>query len=115
MTKLQPNRGEVWTITLDPTMGHEQAGFRPCLIFSHDDFNHGPADLVVVLPITSKDRKIPLHISIPSSEGGLNKKSFIMCENIRAVTKERLRKKLGRLEPSTLLNVEDSIKILLSL
>ena len=50
----QPNRGDVWIVDLDPTKGHEQAGKRPCLVISVDIFNQGPADLVMVLPITTK-------------------------------------------------------------
>ncbi|OYV95604.1 MAG: growth inhibitor PemK, partial [Planctomycetia bacterium 21-64-5] len=54
MTTSQPVRGEVWTVNLDPVRGHEQAGTRPALIVSVNRFNHGPAGLVVVLPITSR-------------------------------------------------------------
>ena len=43
-------------INLDPTIGREQAGTRPALVFSIDKFNHGPAELVIVLPITSKNK-----------------------------------------------------------
>jgi len=53
----QPSRGEVWIVDLDPTKGHEQAGRRPCLVISVDIFNQGPADLVVVLPMTTKRKE----------------------------------------------------------
>ena len=51
--------GEVWLADLGATRGHEQAGRRPVLVFSIDDFNSGPANLVVVLPLTSKFRGVP--------------------------------------------------------
>ena len=43
-----PARGEVWSVDLDPVRGHEQAGTRPALVVSVDEFNEGPADLVVI-------------------------------------------------------------------
>jgi len=48
----EPFRGEVWDLNLDPIVGREQAGSRPALILSVDLFNQGPAELVVVIPVT---------------------------------------------------------------
>ena len=47
-----PARGEIWLADLAPTRGREQSGLRPVLILSIDDFNEGPADLVIVVPKT---------------------------------------------------------------
>src|ERR1051326_2545528 len=44
---------------LNPTRGHAQAGARPVLIISTNTFNHGPANLVFVLPLTRTDHRIP--------------------------------------------------------
>lgn len=54
MTRLA--RDEIWLADLNPVKGHEQAGKRPCLIISVDLFNQGASGLVVVLPITSKEK-----------------------------------------------------------
>jgi mRNA interferase MazF len=56
MNASQPSRGEVWDLNLDPTKGREQAGNRPALILSVNLFNHGAAELVVVVPITRTER-----------------------------------------------------------
>ncbi len=61
----EPSRGEVWLVDLHPTRGHEQAGIRPGLVVSVDPFNHGPAGLVVFLPLTSIATRIPFHVEIP--------------------------------------------------
>jgi len=45
-------RGEIWLVSLDPTLGHEQKGRRPVLIVSPEAFNQ-VTKLPVVLPITS--------------------------------------------------------------
>ncbi len=111
----KPSRGDVWFVELDPTMGREQAGRRPALIVSVDQFNYGPADLVILIPITSRDKKIPFHVKINPPEGGLREISFIKCEDIRPVSKERLIKFSGRISNNIFLLIEDRLRILLNL
>ena len=53
-----PHRGEIWLADLRATRGREQTGRRPVFVLSVDFFNAGPADLVVVLPLTSTQRDI---------------------------------------------------------
>lgn len=66
---MQPSKGDIWLVDLNPTRGHEQAGKRPCLVVSVDLFNQGASGLVVVLPITSKEKGIPFHVEVnPPSE-----------------------------------------------
>ncbi|MBM4333818.1 MAG: type II toxin-antitoxin system PemK/MazF family toxin [Deltaproteobacteria bacterium] len=110
-----PLRGEIWLIDLNPNRGHEQAGKRPGLVFSIDLFNQGPAGLIVVIPVTAREKGIPWHVEIKSPEGGLNKRSFVRCEDIRSVAKEQLVQKLGRVTQNTMAVVEDRLRILLDL
>ncbi len=111
----KPRRGEVWLVDLNPARGHEQAGKRPALVISVDLFNSGPAGLAVVLPVTTKDKKIPLHVKISPPEGGVKETSFIKCEDIRAVSTERLLARLGEVSQNTMAAVEDRVRILLGL
>ena len=115
MTEPSPTRGEVWLVNLDPVRGHEQAGTRPALVISVDHFNQGPAGLVIVLPITSRRKNIPLHVEISPPEGGVDRKSYIKCEDIRSISKERLQRCLGRVTGETLREVEDRLRILLDI
>jgi mRNA interferase MazF len=108
-------RGEVWLIDLNPARGHEQAGKRPALVISVDLFNSGSAGLVVVLPVTTKDKKIPLHVKISPPEGGVKETSFVKCEDIRSVSTERLLARLGEVSKGTIAIVEDRVRILLGL
>jgi len=110
-----PRRGEIWTVDLDPTRGREQAGNRPALVVSADLFNNGPADLVVVMPLTSKDKGIPLRVRIEPPEGGVKTASFVKCEDIRSVSKGRLAKRWGAVSPATLRAVADPVRILLDI
>lgn len=110
-----PSRGEVWLVNLDPIEGHEQGGRRPGLIISVDRFNSGAAELVVLLPITSKAKAIPFHVGVTPPEGGLKQPSYIKCEDVRSVSRARLARRYGRVSPETMLQVEDRLRILLGL
>lgn len=113
MTKIE--RGEVWLVDLNPVKGHEQAGKRPCLVISVNLFNQGASGLVVVLPITSKQKGIPFHVEINPSEGGVKMPSFIKCEDVRSISVERLDKYWGTVSSETLAAVEDRLRILMGL
>jgi len=115
MREPQPLRGEVWLLALNPTRGHEQAGIRPCLVVSADAFNRGPAGLVAVLPLTTRSRGIPLHVAIDPPEGGLRERSYVKCEDIRSVAKERFSQLWGEVSPRTIAAVEDRLRVLLQL
>lgn len=115
MSGAAPARGEIWQVDLAPTRGHEQSGLRPALVISVDEFNYGPAGLVVVLPVTRRDRGIALHVRIEPPEGGVEQASVILCDQIRCVSQERLRRCLGRVSAATLREVEDRLRILLGL
>lgn len=113
---MSPNRGEIWTANLDPTVGHEQAGQRPVLVISSNITNHGPSTLIVVCPVTTTNRHIPLHVPIAPPEGGVKQPSVILCDHIRAISKDRLRGRAwGAVSPATLRTVEDRLAILLEI
>ena len=102
-------------VNFNPTRGHEQAGTRPALVLSVDAFNHGPAGLVVVLPVTSRAKGIPWHVVLEPPEGGVTVRSFVKCEDIQSVSQERLLRRLGVVATATLDAVEDRLRILLGL
>ena len=110
-----PCRGDIWLADLEPVAGHEQGGRRPCLIVPDDAFNHGPAGLVVVLPVTSRNRGIPLHVALTPPEGGLKMASVVMPEMVRSISVTRLGKRLGKVTPDTLELVAERLEVLLCL
>ena len=111
-----PFRGEIWNADLDPTRGREQAGKRPVLVVSTDRFNEGPAELVVVLPITSKAKGIPWHVALAAGGStGLRTNSFAMVEAIRCISRERLAKRLGEITRAVMGEVETRLQILLEI
>lgn len=109
-------RQEIWYVDLNPPgSGREIHGKRPALVVSDDYFNDSPADLVMVLPITSTPRNIPSHIKIDLPEGGVKKVSFIKCDQIRTISKARFIERLGTISDGTMAKIEDALRILLSL
>ncbi len=110
-----PARGEFWLVDFYPTKGREQSGLRPALIVSDDRFNLGPAGLVVVLPVTTRNRGYLFHIQIDPAESGLKQTSFIMVDQIRTVSKDRLVRTLGNTAADRIDEVEDALRMLLAI
>lgn len=108
---MRVNRGEIWLIDLNPAIGHEQAGIRPALIISDDLFNHSLAEMVIIVPITSKNKGIPAHVEI--NYDFLKVTSYIKTEDIRSVSTKRLCQKLGQVDKQIMDMVEERIKLLL--
>lgn len=111
----EPSRGEAWLVNLAPVRGHEQSSTRPGLVVSVDEFNHGPAGLVAIIPLTTKAEGIPFHVELAAQEEGLTHTSHIKCEDVRSVSKERLAKRLGMVSAAVMTEVEDRLRILLGL
>ena len=80
-----------------------------------DSFNAGPAGLVVILPLTTRASGIPFHVEVDPPEGGLGVRSFIKCEDVRSISKDRLVSPLGTVSQATLERVEERVRILLGM
>ncbi len=116
MNTMSPSRGEVWLA--DPPrllQGREQLGRRPVLVISADQLNHGPAGLSIVVPFTTRDRGLPLHVVVDPPDGGLTEHSVLMIEQLHAADHTRFAQLLGRVTGVTLLEVEDRLRIALDL
>ncbi len=113
---MSARRGEVWLVDFNPVVGHEQAGRRPALVLSDDQFNASPAGLVAVLPITSKPRNgLVTRVHIRPPEGGLSMDSWVIGEQTRTVSSNRLDRRLGTVLPVTMQRVEDIVRMILGL
>jgi len=108
-------RGAVWYAELDPTRGHEQGSPRPAVIVSANTFNAGPAALVIVCPLTTRDRGIPSHVRIEPPEGGLRRRSFVQCDQVRTVSTVRLVSRFGDLSATSMAAIDARLRILLAL
>jgi len=111
-----PDRGEVWIERpVRELRGREQQGQRPVLIVSAAAINRGPSNLAVVVPLTTRDRGVALHVPIEAPEGGLRTRSVALPEQMHVVAQERLIERWGHVSPATMREIEDRLRIVLDL
>jgi mRNA interferase MazF len=98
-------RGEIWLVNLDPTVGSEIRKTRPCVVVSPAEM-HDHLHTVIVAPMTTKSRAAPFRIGV--THGG--QKGLILLDQMRAVDKTRLAKKLGRVPAKTLTSTLNTLQ-----
>ena len=97
-------RGDVWLCRLDSTVGTEIKKTRPCLIVSPDDMNDR-LQTVIVAPLTSGGRPAPFRPTIRFR----NIDGIILPDQMRALDRKRLVKRLDAIETANLDNVLTTI------
>ena len=108
-------RGEIWWADLSPVRGHEQAGRRPVLVVSDDAYNRSALSMAFVVPLTRTLRSWPSRVRIDPPEGGVTAPSELMCDQLRAVTAERLERRLGMVRAEALERVATVLRLLLAI
>jgi mRNA interferase MazF len=109
----KPQQGDVYRTDPDPTRGRGQAKSRPFVIVSVDQLNQTSLGLSIAVPLTRIEFGNALHLAISASEGGLKEDGFAMPEQLRAISHERLGRRLGSLRPKTLDELLKRCRILL--
>lgn len=104
-----PRRGYVYRVKFDPARGHEIKKTRPAVIVSNDHMNK-MSKTVLVMPITSGQYDYYFRVTIKKPKGGVTKRSVIATEQIRAIDKQRLSRKLGQLHKCTIKEIEQAIR-----
>lgn len=94
MVKQNISRFDIWLVQLDPVKGVEIKKTRPCVVVSPDEMS--PLKTVIVAPMTTKGFGFPTRI--PCTFQG--KKGLILLDQIRAVDKSRLVRRLGTFSKS---------------
>ena len=90
-------RGGVFLVSLDPIVGSEIGKTRPAVVVQNELANRS-SPTVTIIPITSRvGRVFPFQVRIPAGEGGLERESKAVCEQIRTVSRSRLVERLGEL------------------
>lgn len=97
----------------DPTRGSEPAKPRPFIVVSVDPLNRSPLGLSLVVPTTRTDFSNALHLEISPPEGGLRERSFAMPEQLRALSHERVSRRLGKVRAGTLAELLRRCRLLL--
>lgn len=89
----------------DPT-GREQSGYRPVLVVSGAYYNSSISSLLLVMPLTSKGRGWLSHVAVTGENSGLDRPSWVMVEQLRAIDRSKLTKFVGHVDEVCLEHVE---------
>lgn len=110
-----PQRGEIYWVNLDPTVGSEIAKTQPAVIISNNIGNQH-ADRVIVAPITTAHnaKVYPFEVLLETGEGGVAQTSKILLDQIRTVAKARLGSRLGMLPAARIEEVNRAIRLSLA-
>ena len=113
-------RGEIVAVTLDPVRGQEASKTRPAVIVSNDAANGTATRLgrgvVTVVPVTSATERIyPFQVRLPADLTGLRHDSKAQAEQIRSVSVERIGRQIGQLPASLMAELDQALRIHLSL
>lgn len=113
---MEVKRGDVYYADLNPVVGSEQGGIRPVLVIQNDIGNrYSPT--VIIAAITSKidKAKLPTHVEIHAENCNLKRDSVILLEQIRTIDKERLMRRVTRLNDEIVGRVDNALEISIGL
>lgn len=74
-------KGSIIKASFDPTIGHEQAGYRPAVVISNEDFQRFTT-LIRVMPISNRSAAFPLHVDL---DGRTKTTGSIFTEQMRTI------------------------------
>jgi mRNA interferase MazF len=98
-------QGDIIKVSFDPRSGHEQAGFRPALVISNNEFNKR-TKLAIVCPITKTDNKFPLHVPLDKRT---TTTGVILCEHMRTLDLQSRKNKYVESVPEDILKLVTDI------
>jgi len=97
--------------------GSEQSGMRPALVVQTDAANQNPRyPNVIVAAISTKGKDVPFHVPLaPEGSNDLSENSWCKCEQILTISKDRLARRLGRVDDRLMKQVGDALRLVLGL
>ena len=110
-------RGAIWWADLAEPGGSEPGFRRPLLVVQADAFNRSRIQTVITVVLTSNLRLVeaPGNVLVPADVSGLPRDSVANVSQIVTVDREYLLESVGRLDPKTLRQVEDGLRLVLRL
>ena len=106
-------KGEIWSVAIPGTNGHEQSGMRPVIVLSQVE-----ANIVMIVPFTSNLHalRFPHTINVhQTEENGLTQESVALTFQLRAIDQKRLKKKIGSLNQEIMNKIDVMIRDILKL
>jgi mRNA interferase MazF len=98
-------RGAVYLVALDPTLGSEIRKTRPCLVVSPDELNKN-LRTAIVAPMTTGGHAYPWRIECRFQK----RAGFVALDQLRTVDRQRLITRIGRLSPQTVAGVLETLQ-----
>jgi len=110
------SRGAVVVVELDPTLGHEQRGVRPCVVVSDPDvIGDQRFPLVCVVPVTGTPGEGLLYPPLEPGPSGLARKSFPLIDHLRPIDKRRIWRVFGELAPEEIAAIDEGLTLFLGI
>jgi mRNA interferase MazF len=107
-------RGTVVLLDLDPTIGHEQRGMRPCIVVSDPEVTSDQRfSLLCIVPVTGTPGDGALYPALACGVSGLTKRSYALIDHLRSVDKRRVRRVFGQLSSDEMNAVDEGLALFL--
>jgi len=103
-------RGDVFLVNLDPVVGSEIGKTRPAVVLQNELANQTSPTVTVVLISSNTNRAFPFQVLLAAGEGGLERDSKVLCEQIRTLSRRRLLQQLGSLPTERLEQIRTALE-----
>lgn len=104
-------RGEIYYADLSPVVGSEQGGIRPVLVVQNNTGNKHSGTTIVVALTSQIKHRLPVHVYLPAETTGLKRDSLALCEQVRTISVNRLRERVGYAVPSIMEEINKALII----
>ena len=110
-------RGDIWWLDWSPGRGSEPTGRRPAVVVQTDVANrHLTYPNTIIVAVSRKARSLSFHVRVaPTETNGLRDVSYVKCEQMLTISKERLESRLGRLGDGDLERVDAALRLVLGI
>lgn len=109
-------KGDLFFADLSPVVGSEQGGIRPVLVVQNDVGNkYSPTIIVAAVTSQTSKAKLPTHVELKATQGGLSKNSVVLLEQLRTIDKQRLKERIGSLDDRQIPVVDEALGISLGI
>lgn len=115
---MKVRRGEIWVVNLEPSNASEPGKTRPVVVVQSDLINTAEHLSVVICPLSSQEKQQEGKLRILVKAGlknGLEKDSYVLTDQIRAIDINRFQAKVGVIDGDTFLKVITGIKIVIDI
>ena len=103
-------RGSAVWADFNPTRGREQAGIRPAVVIASAGYLRNVPELIIVVPVTTRDRGWLHHVRLTGSALTLDRASFAMTEQPRTIARSRITRDAGFVDPECMREIDQWLR-----